>query len=166
MDPTALTLHQSWALTAAISPRRMVRAAAGDTTGGVLNSYPHVHPTTGRLPTTPWAVCLADAQGRFRLLCFDLDAKPDPRQVDHDGAELTRLLDDQQLPHVVCQSGPSGGVHVWLAVRDGVDAELVAVLTRLLTHRLPTLDPSPLLNPATGCVRPPEPPTATAVRPG
>ena len=63
----------AWGLTGRISPRRVVRAAAVDADGHPLNSYPLVHPVTGAPPWTPWAVHLADASGRYRLVCADLD---------------------------------------------------------------------------------------------
>lgn len=152
---TASTWPDAWALTGAISPRVLVRAAATDTAGAVLNSYPLVHPITGHRPRTPWAVHLADLDGRFRLLCFDLDAKVSASAVRRDQGLLTDLLTEVGLPHLVCRSGPTGGVHVWLGLAESVDAELVGVLARLANAWLPTLDVSALLNPATGCVRPP-----------
>lgn len=155
MDTPALTPTASWELTATISPRRIVRCADRDAQGRVINSYPLVHPIAGHVPATSWAVCLADSGRRFRLLCADLDAKSGPEPVHRDRRALTGLLDDLRLPHLVCGSGPSGGVHVWIGLADSLDAEVVAVLARLLAGWLPTLDPAPLLNPATGCVRPP-----------
>lgn len=145
----------AWALTRLICPRRVVRAAARDVEGRVVNSYPLVHPVEGDRPATPWAVPLTDRAGAFRLLCVDLDAKGHPDAVARDLARLTGLLDDLAVPHLVCRSGPTGGAHVWLGCSEPVDAALVATLARLLAGWLPTLDPSPLLNPATGCVRPP-----------
>lgn len=144
-----------WALTGRISPRRVVRAAATSADGQVLNSYPLIHPITGQRPLTPWAVHLADTTGRFHLVCADLDAKGSPQAAGEDAARLSGLLAEVGLPHVVCASGPAGGRHVWLALREPVDAVLVSALAHLLKAWLPTLDLSPLLNPATGCVRPP-----------
>lgn len=54
----------AWSLTALISPRRVVRAAAVDANGQPLNAYPLVHPVAGAQPWTPWAVHLTDPQGR------------------------------------------------------------------------------------------------------
>jgi hypothetical protein len=68
---------------------------------------------------------------------------------------LCALLVEQGIGHVVCVSGPSGGRHVWMALAAGVDPALVASLARKLGRLLPSLDISPLLNPATGCLRPP-----------
>jgi len=144
-----------WALTGRISPRRLVRAAAVDAVGQPINAYPLVHPVSGRCPLTPWAVHLADPAGRFRLLCADLDAKPSPAAAARDADRLSGLLTRLAMPHLVCESGPTGGRHVWVALADPIPADLIGVLARLLKGWLPTLDTAPLLNPTTGCVRPP-----------
>ncbi len=56
---------------------------------------------------------------------------------------------------MVCASGPNGGRHVWLALTEGVDPELVASLARITKRLCPRLDTAPLTNATTGCVRPP-----------
>ncbi|MBK8462885.1 MAG: hypothetical protein IPL36_07620 [Nigerium sp.] len=145
----------AWALTGLISPRAVVRVAAVDAEGRPLNSYPGLRPLRGPRPVTPWAVPLADAEGRFLLLCADLDAKGSPQDAEADARRMSALLDEVGLPHVVCESGPTGGRHVWLALREPVDAVLVGALAHLLKAWLPTLDVSPLVNPTSGCVRPP-----------
>lgn len=145
----------AWGLTGRISPRRVVRAAAVDADGHPLNSYPLVHPVTGAPPWTPWAVHLADASGRYRLVCADLDAKPSPEAAAANADRLARLLAELGIPHLVCASGPTGGRHVWLGLRDTLDAEVVRALAHLLKAWLPTLDLAPLTNPTSGCVRPP-----------
>lgn len=131
--------------------------AAVDAYGEVVNTYTGSRRVTGEEPDRPWAVYLAGGDGRFRLLCFDLDAKTAgaAAAAARDAALLTELLDDVGLSAVVCQSGPGGGRHVWTALAESVDAETVATLARLARHVCPTLDLSPLSNPATGCVRPP-----------
>lgn len=145
----------AWSLTAQISPRRVVRGAAVDDDGQPLNSYPLVHPITGAQPWTPWAVHLADAQGRYRLLCADLDAKSSAEAAAADATRLSTLLCELEIPHLVCASGPTGGRHVWLGLRESVDAEVVRALAYLLKAWLPTLDVAPLVNQTSGCVRPP-----------
>ncbi len=144
----------AWTLTGLISPRRVVRAAAIDTSGHPINAYPLVHPVTGLEPRTPWAVHLADRAGRYRLLCADLDAKP-AAAAAADADRLSTLLQDLGITHLVCASGPSGGRHVWIGLRDGLDAVVVGALARLLKAWLPTLDLAPLTNPVSGCARPP-----------
>ncbi len=149
------TAADAWSLTAQISPRRVVRAAAVDADGRPLNAYPVGHPVAGAQPGTPWAVHLADTQGRFRLLCADLDAKPSADAAAADAVRLSSFLSDLGIPHLVCASGPTGGRHVWLGLRESVDAEVVSALAYLLKTWLPTLDVAPLVNPTSGCVRPP-----------
>jgi hypothetical protein len=113
-----------------ISPRRVVRAAAVDADGQPLNSYPLIHPVTGTPPWTPWAVHLADAAGRYRLLCADLDAKGAAEAAAADAQRLAGLLAEVGIEHVVCASGPTGGRHVWLGLRS-LDAEVVRALAHL-----------------------------------
>lgn len=145
----------AWSLTARISPRRVVRAAAVDADGRPLNAYPLVHPVTGAQPSTPWAVHLTDPRGRYRLLCADLDAKSSAEAAAADATRLSSVLAELGIPHLVCASGPTGGRHVWLGLRESMDAEVVSALAYLLKAWLPTLDVAPLANPTSGCVRPP-----------
>ncbi|WP_156887429.1 hypothetical protein [Propionicicella superfundia] len=145
----------AWSLTARISPRRVVRAAAVDANGQPLNAYPLVHPLAGAQPWTPWAVHLTDPQGRYRLLCADLDAKPSAEAAAADATRLSSVLSELEMPHLVCASGPTGGRHVWLGLHESLDAEVVSALAYLLKAWLPTLDVAPLVNPTSGCVRPP-----------
>jgi hypothetical protein len=142
-----------------MSPRPTVRVAAVDASGRVLNEYrPGAdRRVDGPEPDRPWAVYLSGPDRRFRLLCFDLDAKTagTAASAERDADVLAGLLHDVGLSAVVCQSGPTGGRHVWTALAESVDAETVATLARLARHVCPTLDLSPLSNPTTGCVRPP-----------
>lgn len=100
---------------------------------------------------------LANQDHQFELLCFDLDSKgPQGREAASKDAEtITRLLEQAGLDTVVCESGPTGGRHVWTALKEPMAAENVATLARLTRHLCPTLDLAPLTNPVTGCVRPP-----------
>ena len=139
-------------LTQAISPRDRVRVASTDAAGVVLNQYAASRPVTGPQPTAPWAVPLADAAG-YRLIAFDLDAKHGTAAADADS--LSRLLTEHAIEHLVCASGSFGGRHVWVALTETVDPQLVATLARLVAGSHPSLDTAPLCNPATGCVRPP-----------
>ncbi len=148
-----LSRADAWALTGALSPRRLVRVADVDAYGQVVNTYTRRARTGGPPPGAPWAVYLADEAGAFRLLAFDFDAgKGDPAA---DAATFCGWLELAGLPHVLACSGPSGGRHVWLALTDGLAAGTVDVLARLVRARLPSLDIAPLANPVTGCVRPP-----------
>lgn len=147
----------AWLLTQTISPRRSVRVASVDAYGEVQNLYSETQHVGHTPPQTPWAMYLTGSDRDFRLLCFDHDAKTagaaDAAARD---AEITAgILTSAGLEPVVCASGPGGGRHVWSALAEGVDAGTVATLARLLKHLCPTLDLSPLTNPAAGCVRPP-----------
>ena len=150
---------EAWALTAAISPRPSVRVAAVNDDGSPLNSYPpqHITSITAAAPERPWAIYLTDTEHRYWLLCFDLDGKtPEAAEAaEQDAAALAQLLTDAGLAPVVCQSGPQGGRHIWVALREGVSAELVHRLTFFADKLYQTLDLSPINNAATGCVRPP-----------
>ncbi len=147
---------ESWRFTAQLSPRPRVRVAAVDAAGHALNEYTGQAGIAGTQPAAPWAVYLADATGRYKLICFDLDAKhAGVDQVQHDAEQLVQLLTHHGLEAVVCKSGPSGGRHVWTALHDTIDAATVALLARLARHLCPSLDLAPLSNAATGCVRPP-----------
>ncbi len=133
----------------------MVRVALAEADGTVLNSYTGQHRVDLDAPEVPWAVYLAGRDQRFRLLAFDLDATTDPSPAHRDAGVLTGLLEAAGIAHVVCESGPSGGRHVWVALAGSVDADTAATLARLTRHVCPTLDLAPLTNPVTGCVRPP-----------
>ncbi|WP_414173005.1 hypothetical protein [Clavibacter tessellarius] len=147
----------AWALTAAITPRTTVRVAAVDASGAAVNLYPHHRRTAGPVPAAPWAMYLAGTDHLFRILGFDLDAKTvdGAAAAARDADTLAALLEDAGLQPLVCASGPTGGRHVWVGLAEGIDAALVATLARLVRHVCPTLDLSPLSNPATGCLRPP-----------
>jgi len=148
-----LSRSEAWVLTCAVSPRPLVRVADVDAYGTAVNTYTRRARIAGARPDAPWAVYLTDQGGAFRLLAFDFDAaKGDPAA---DAATLCGWLEHAGLPHLVTCSGPSGGRHVWLALAEAVDAGTVDTLARLVRARLPSLDIAPLVNPVTGCVRPP-----------
>ena len=159
VSPTVAEVAAAWVFTAAISPRSTVRVAAVGDDGSPLNSYPpqHVTSITAAAPACPWAIYLTDAEQRYRLLCFDLDGKTAEAAVaaEQDAAALVRLFAGVGLSPVVCRSGPRGGCHVWIALADAVPAELVHRLARLAKAVCRTLDLSPVMNVAAGCVRPP-----------
>ena len=138
-----------------LTPGRRLRLADPDTaTGGWRNSYSRTIPATGPAPTAPVALHLAGRNGRYTLLAWDLDASRGP--VAEDLNQLCDWLSTVRIEHVVCASGPSGGRHVWVALTaGGVDADTVSTMATAMATQVPTLDISPLTNPATGAVRPP-----------
>jgi len=142
-----------WELTRALSPRDTVRVAlAEDLEGGWSNLYGSSAELHGPQPAGPWAMYLADFDG-YRYLCFDLDASRG--NTAYDAGRLSLWLDELNIEHVTAVSGPSGGRHIWIALADATDPQLIRELADLAGSLLPSLDKSPLTNPATGCVRPP-----------
>lgn len=110
-----------------------------------------------RTPGQPFAVYLARG-GRFRTVALDFDAKSDRGvQAARDAEIAAWVLRRFGVPAVVVESGPGGGRHVLATVTgEGLAAgearRLVEALRRL---PLPSLDPTPMLNPQTGCIRAP-----------
>lgn len=143
----------AWVLTRALSPREHVRAAAQLASGEILNEYDHQCSVNELPPRTPWAMYLAGEDRRYAYLCFDFDSSRG--NAPYDAGRLSHWLDELNITHLVCASGPTGGCHVWIGMAESVDADVVRDLALLATQLLPSLDPTPLTNPATGCVRPP-----------
>lgn len=144
------------------APRGRVRVDVRDETGAWAHRYDDEERVTAHPPQGPYAVYLADERGRYRFVVFDLDAKKaegGAEQVRTDAAWLAERLDVAGLAYLVAASGSPGGIHLWVPVNDpravGAPAPLVARIAHAAGHRCPSLDKSPLLNPVTGCVRPP-----------
>ena len=155
----SLTPESSWELTRAISPRDRVRTAVLESHGGPYsNAYASTAVITGQRPAGPWAMYLANQHG-YVYLCFDLDASKG--NAAHDAGRLSLWLDELNIEHLVTVSGPSGGRHVWIALDEATDPQLIRELADLAGSLLPSLDKSPLSNPDTGCVRPPGAPHRT-----
>ncbi|MBD8055593.1 hypothetical protein [Rhodococcus ruber] len=121
----------------------------------------HTYATTMAMPSQapgfPWAIYLAGADHRYRLLAFDLDSGrhgPDAARTDAD--RLAAQLAELGVPHLRAQSGPTGGQHLWLRLAaPGAAPDDVRRLAHALRQHYPSLDTAPLTNPATGAVRPP-----------
>lgn len=132
-----------------------IRVAVRDRNGRAGQSYKQTG-WPSRQPAEPYAVYLADQHGRFRTVAFDLDAGPATPlgpQLDR----LHRLLDAAGIRHVEVYSGPSPHKrHLLCTFPDGLDPRLVAGVARAVREQVaPSLDLSPLCNPATGAIRPP-----------
>lgn len=147
-------IEAAWSLTQSLSHRQLVRTAAVDEEGIPLNAYPDQYSVHDSPPLTPWAMYLTDDLGYYRFVCFDLDASSsnDPHA---DCERITDLLGRLSIQYVVCRSGGGESRHVWVALAARVPADLVYDLSILVKAFAPSLDRSPLSNPATGCVRPP-----------
>jgi hypothetical protein len=108
----------------------------------------------------PFAVYLAK-NGRYYTLALDFDAsKADAGTADRESRLAKALLFAAGLRPVLVESGPTGGRHV-IARLDapglsGVEANRLVRGLAGLGFR--TLDPSPMLNPKTGAIRPPKSP--------
>jgi DNA-binding transcriptional ArsR family regulator len=155
-DPTGVSpysLDEVWHITRRLSPREDVRAAARAATGEVLNAYDKLWPLDEAPPSTTWAMFLADDDLRFRYLCFDFDASAGDPQNDAD--RMTYWLEQLNIPHLVCLSGPTGGRHIWVHLAEPADADTVRTIAYLTRSLFPSLDLAPLTNPKAGCVRPP-----------
>lgn len=149
----SLDVDASWSLTRELSPRDSVRTAVLEYHGGPYsNAYVGAAAIAGDRPDGPWAMYLADHRG-YLFVCFDLDAGKG--NAAHDAGRLSLWLDELNIEHLVAVSGPAGGRHVWIALDEATDPALIRELADLAGSLLPSLDKSPLSNPATGCVRPP-----------
>lgn len=143
------------------APRGRVRCDVRDEAGAWAHRYDDEERVTAAPPQGPYAVYLADERARFRFVVFDLDAKNEggAEQVRADAAFLAERLDQAGLAYLVAASGSPGGIHLWVPVVDpqaaGAPAHLVARIAHAAAHRCPSVDKSALLNPITGCVRPP-----------
>ncbi len=149
-------LSDAWRFTQQISCRSSVRLSVRDSSGVIQHRYPIQHRLDAEAPVLPWAINLTDVSGNWHFLVFDLDtthATAEAVQADCD--QLADWLDKIGIPTVVCASGPTHGRHVWVALAEPMRSPTVALLARSLARRLPTLDIGPLMNAATGIVRPP-----------
>ncbi len=155
-DPTGVSpysLDEVWAITRRLSPRDDVRAAARAASGEVLNAYDKLWPLNEAPPSTTWAMFLADDDLRFHFLCFDFDASAGDAASDAD--RFTYWLEQLNIPHLLCVSGPTGGRHVWVHLDVPADADAVRDIAYLTKSLFPSVDLAPLTNPKAGCVRPP-----------
>lgn len=118
-------------------------------------TYDREHRLTSRPPPRPAAVCLYDASGAAQALAVDLDVSRGGRaQVLADAAQLAQLLDRAGARYLIDES-PTGGRHVWVPLDRPRSADELRHVVRALTVLLPSLDPTPALNPTKGCLRPP-----------
>lgn len=121
------------------------------------DSYAREGDIPDHVPGSAVAVYLADERGSYWTLGFDFDAK---RGDSSDDAtrDAARFVDDVLRPaNVSCFAVPSGGGgwHVWVPMGRPMPADSVRELANAAAAMFPTLDPMPLSNPKTGCLRPP-----------
>lgn len=130
-----------------------MRAAAHTVAGDATNDYDHEHRIDDTVPEGPWAMYLSRDRERYDFIPFDFDASRG--NAGYDAGRLSHWLNELNIDHLVCESGPSGGRHVWLNLEEPVDARTVKTIAQLAQSLMPSLDIKPLSNPVTGCVRPP-----------
>ncbi|ADG80849.1 hypothetical protein [Tsukamurella paurometabola] len=159
----------AWDFTRAMSLRSHVRGLTAD-------GYSEFISCDGAAPSGVWAVYLTDARLRYRLLGFDFDAKGDTAEIaavartaaQHSADQLVSMLQECGIEHVVCESGPSGGRHVWVGLATPLSVEYVSALAdlaRTVFGRVQAsgewvLDIGMLSNRKTGLLRPPGAPHA------
>lgn len=110
---------------------------------------------TAQLPNQPAAVLIYDLAGAARTFCIDLDTSRGGRAaVSADLDAVTRLL-EQAGALWFSDESPNGGVHVYVPLATPAPFPEAAALARGLAAVLPTMDPLPMLNIDSGCIRPP-----------
>lgn len=141
-----------WALTRELSVRDTIRVYTR-TAGAYTNTTRET--SMSKQPSGPWAMYLAWGN-TYQYLVFDIDNHTNnPAQADKDAARLRELLDAHGIEHVVCSSSANGGYHIWIALLDSISAQLARDIALAARRVYPSVDPTCMLNPATGCVRPP-----------
>ena len=160
----------AWDFTRRISPRSAVRVHGVVDQATQRTGYKQLYRCSDAPPTVPWAVHLTTDRGAghlFALLAFDFDAHaPAPTlqrqyavRADAAARRMANLLTDCGIEFSVCASGPGGGRHVWVALRDHLPLERVRRLARLARAAFGgakgPLDIAPLSNATHGLVRPP-----------
>lgn len=136
------------------TPRQTVRVDENRTHQYVEQLFP----TT--TPDVPYALYLADVHGQFRIFAVDFD-DTDGTDPAADADHFSRWLHDHNIRHVLQRSGGGHGRHVWIVLTQPAPARVVADAARRLQKCYRSVDPSALLNPATGCLRPPGAPHRT-----
>jgi hypothetical protein len=115
-------------------------------------------------PRRPAAVRLYDDDGLARCLAVDLDVKRSAgggggagvgrRQVLADCERVLALARICGAP-AFCDESPSGGRHVYLPLATPRTLDELRPVLRALGAVCPSMDPTPMLNPTAGCIRPP-----------
>jgi DNA-binding transcriptional ArsR family regulator len=145
-------VHAWRALAPAVAGRARVRVSRD---GG--RSYPAgcERDLTAELPDRPAAVMLFGHDGGARCLAADFDAsRGGPAQVAVDAASLAALVaacGGRSFADV----SPNGGRHVYVLWSRPRPIGELQPLMRALCGLYPSLDPTPMLNPTAGCIRPP-----------
>jgi hypothetical protein len=120
--------------------------------------YPRPRDTpkiTRSLPERPAAVMVHGPDGSVATLCLDFDtSKALKGVVDADAARVGRWFSACGVLFVEDFS-PSGGRHLYIPLRDRMDAAEARELVEALALTAMSLDPSPHQNITDGCIRVP-----------
>lgn len=112
-------------------------------------------PLTLALPKAPAAVRVYGPDGCCAALCLDLDAsRGGAPAVEADAARLIAWLTARGA-RVVTDRSPSGGMHIYVPLRERVPYETAREVVEALATSHPTLDAGPHRSLKTGCIRPP-----------
>jgi hypothetical protein len=110
---------------------------------------------TRSLPERPAAVMVHGTDGSVATLCLDFDtSKALKGVVDADAARVGQLLSACGVLFVEDFS-PSGGRHLYVPLRERIDAAEARELVEALALTATSLDPSPHQNVTDGCIRVP-----------
>src|SRR3546814_20308214 len=96
---------------------------------------------------------LAGDGGRYAYICFDFDSSRG--NAPYDAARLSHWLDELNITHLVCASGPTGDQQVWIGQAESAEADLVRTLPHLTAQLLPPPATTPLATRPPRSVRPP-----------
>lgn len=141
-----------WALTRELSVRDTIRVYTR-TAGAYTNTTRET--SMSKQPLDPWAMYLAWGN-TYQYLVFDIDNHTNnPEQAIKDVTGLRELLDAHGIEYVLCSSSANGGYHIWIALLDSISAQLARDIALTARRVYPSVDPTCMLNPTTGCVRPP-----------
>lgn len=112
-------------------------------------------PLTLALPKAPAAVRIYGPDGCCATLCLDLDAsRGGAAAVAADATRLTAWLTARGA-RLVTDRSPTGGVHIYVPLRERVPYQTAREVVEALAASHPTLDAGPHRSLKTGCIRPP-----------
>lgn len=107
---------------------------------------------TATVPTLPAALPLFTRTGWTRVLALDFDAGlHGPDQVLRDVEDATALI-GRLGGRLIADASPSGGRHLWVPLWTEHRLSTLMPLLRAMRRRWPSLDITPMTNPAAGCL--------------
>lgn len=137
-----------------LAARNSMRVWRGDDRG-----YDQVRKlATAKCPRIPAALPLYNRDGWAHAIALDFDAKRHGRtQVARDVTDAVALI-HQAGGRVIVDRSPRGGQHVWVPLWAEHRVGTLLPLLRVMSRRWPSLDITPMINPATGCLTGPASP--------